>query len=655
MNNEPNIEIRQELINIFKLKQYSKLLEKISKLQINFNKSIFLLDLTGVVNSNLQNYEEAIKNFKSIIKINPLFADAYYNLGNIYKTLNLIDDSIKNYLKCIEIEPNKFEAHNNLGNIFRENNNIGLAIEKYLQCLEINPNYLIALQNFGICLQNFKFNKTSSKIDRHIINLLNQNNILRPVDIINSLINYIHLDPKFKLIIKKLKKNYLLENLIEDIYDIKILIALMKITPIADLNIEKIIRYLRSNILLNISSIKNREITFKVMESIASQCFINEYIYPLETTEKETLKIVEQKIIKNLKEKNLKNIELEIACLSSYQSLNLYNWSDKIVDSKDLSELVKNQINEPNREIFIKKEILSKKIKNSVSLKVKNQYESNPYPRWNKIALSNKPQNLLNYFNNLNLNIEKKEIEKWKNLKVLVAGCGTGQHAIATASKYQNSYITAIDLSLASLSYAKRKADELGINNIDFIQMDILDLQNYEKKFDIIESVGVLHHMDDPYDGLKSLYQALNLNGLIMIGLYSKIARAHIERIRLEIKKLKIETNKKNIKKFRENIISSNTNDHKLITESSDFYSLSSVRDLLFHIQEHRFTIPQINNYLNKLNLKFCGFENRELLKFFIEKNSKINDLYNLDLWNEFEINNPRIFAGMYQFWCQKI
>ena len=54
MNNEPNIEIRQELINIFKLKQYSKLLEKISKLQINFNKSIFLLNLTGVVNSNLQ-------------------------------------------------------------------------------------------------------------------------------------------------------------------------------------------------------------------------------------------------------------------------------------------------------------------------------------------------------------------------------------------------------------------------------------------------------------------------------------------------------------------------------------------------------------------------------------------------------------------------
>ena len=222
MNNEPNIEIRQELINIFKLKQYSKLLEKISKLQINFNKSIFLLDLTGVVNSNLQNYEEAIKNFKSIIKINPLFADAYYNLGNIYKTLNLIDDSIKNYLKCIEIEPNKFEAHNNLGNIFRENNNIGLAIEKYLQCLEINPNYLIALQNFGICLQNFKFNKTSSKIDRHIINLLNQNNILRPVDIINSLINYIHLDPKFKLIQNQSKnnyafiekKNYLLENLI---------------------------------------------------------------------------------------------------------------------------------------------------------------------------------------------------------------------------------------------------------------------------------------------------------------------------------------------------------------------------------------------------------------------------------------------------------
>ena len=84
------------------------------------------------------------------------------------------------------------------------------------------------------------------------------------------------------------------------------------------------------------------------------------------------------------------------------------------------------------------------------------------------------------------------------------------------------------------------------------------------------------------------------------------------------------------------------------------FYSLSNFIDLIFHVQEHRFTIPQIIKYIKKLNLNFCGFENSSLLNYFAETYKNTNDLYNLDLWNKFEINNPRIFAGMYQFWCQK-
>ena len=139
-----------------------------------------------------------------------------------------------------------------------------------------------------------------------------------------------------------------------------------------------------------------------------------------------------------------------------------------------------------------------------------------------------------------------------------------------------------------------------------------------------------------------------------MIGLYSKIARKHIERIRLDIKKLKIKINELNIKNFREKIILSKQNDYKLITNSPDFYALSNFRDLLFHIQEYRFTIPEIKKFIDNLNLKFCGFENKELLNLFKMTHQDDSDLYNLKLWDEFELNNPRIFAGMYQFWCQK-
>ena len=57
----------------------------------------------------------------------------------------------------------------------------------------------------------------------------------------------------------------------------------------------------------------------------------------------------------------------------------------------------------------------------------------------------------------------------------------------------------AIDLSISSLKYAKRKTKELGIENIEYIQHDILDLKNLNRKFDIIECAGVLHHMNDPF------------------------------------------------------------------------------------------------------------------------------------------------------------
>ena len=76
---------------------------------------------------------------------------------------------------------------------------------------------------------------------------------------------------------------------------------------------------------------------------------------------------------------------------------------------------------------------------------------------------------------------------------------------------------------------------------------------------------------------------------------------------------------------------------------------------MIFHVQEHRFSIPEIETYINKLNLKFCGFVNREIIDQFEDIYRNKNDLYNLDIWNTFEVENPRIFAGMYQFWCQKI
>ena len=255
----------------------------------------------------------------------------------------------------------------------------------------------------------------------------------------------------------------------------------------------------------------------------------------------------------------------------------------------------------------------------------------------------------------MNLHLHSKNIKNVTAPAILIAGCGTGQHSIETASHFSDCQVTAVDLSLASLAYAKRKTTELGITNIEYLQADILKLNNLEQEFDIIESVGVLHHMDEPMAGWRVLTDLLKPGGLIKIGLYSELARQQIVEVRKEITSRKVGTSESEIREFRRSLTESNDENHQQLTNWNDFFSISMLRDLIFHVQEHRFTLPQIKNCLDELGLKFCGFENRNVISNFREFHGEEADIYDLALWHKYEESNPRAFAGMYQFWCQKL
>ena len=187
------------------------------------------------------------------------------------------------------------------------------------------------------------------------------------------------------------------------------------------------------------------------------------------------------------------------------------------------------------------------------------------------------------------------------------------------------------------------------------MQADILHLHQIGRKFDIIESSGVLHHMDEPMVGWRVLANLLNPGGLTKIGLYSELARQPIVSVKEEIELLKMGTSEAEMRKFRQKLIGSDNENHKTITKSQDFFSLSMLRDLIFHVKEHRFTLPQIKNCLNELGLKFCGFEKNDIKRQFKKLHTNEKDIEDLLLWHQFEKANPRTFVGMYLFWCQKI
>ena len=371
-----------------------------------------------------------------------------------------------------------------------------------------------------------------------------------------------------------------------------------------------------------------------------------------------------KKKISNLEKKilNEKKInEIETAILGSYIPLKI----SEIIKNKLLNynsknflfnDMINMQIKEPLKEAELQNSIKSiRDISDDVSKKVKEQYETNPYPRW-RFANQAITSNFLFYLNN---DIKPNNVEfnnKFLNPNVLIAGCGTGQQLI-NAIGYHNSNIFAVDLSLASLAYAKRKIEETSYKNIEFMQGDILDLNNLNRKFDVIECVGVLHHMKNPLEGLKVLLDLLAPHGFLKLGLYSDIARQHIVKIREFIKKKKFKNTSEDIRNFRDQITKQNEDPllHKVIN-NFDFYSTSGTRDLIFHVQEHRFTIPEISQILKNFNLEFLGFTLRPIVKdkyfqFFPDDKSNLS----LENWSRFEVDNPEIFKGMYQFWVKKI
>ena len=103
-----------------------------------------------------------------------------------------------------------------------------------------------------------------------------------------------------------------------------------------------------------------------------------------------------------------------------------------------LEEIKKRLIEEPLFEQEISRDIVAlEEILDNVSNKVREQYEENPYPRWVKGALYTHAKSIAEVCNETGLKLFSKSIKDIKSPKVLVAGCGTGQHLIEVASGYR--------------------------------------------------------------------------------------------------------------------------------------------------------------------------------------------------------------------------
>jgi SAM-dependent methyltransferase len=291
------------------------------------------------------------------------------------------------------------------------------------------------------------------------------------------------------------------------------------------------------------------------------------------------------------------------------------------------------------------------------SRKVARQYEANPYPRWTSLGLAHENSMrrvLARYFAADALAGMDRPYE------MLVAGCGTGQDAIRAALAYgHNARVLGLDLSSVSLAYAERMAAHFRVGNIAFMQGDIQGLDSvpsFNARFLVIECAGVLHHMADPFRGWRSLLNCLAPGGLMLIGLYSAVSRRDLTAVRAGPGYPGPDCDDDALRAFRRTLLDRpDQAPESELKASRDFFTTSNFRDLVLHVSERTVTIAEIAGFLSSHRLLFRGFHLApEMFGLLQERCPDATWPGSLAQWAKLEEERPRLFNGMYTFWCTR-
>ena len=390
---------------------------------------------------------------------------------------------------------------------------------------------------------------------------------------------------------------------------------------------------------------------------LARQCFINEYAWFCAPDEAEAVERLCRGVQATLDDGAMP-AGLTLVVVASYRPLGALDGADRLLAGSwpvEVDALLVQQVREPAEERRLRGGIRrATAIEDAVSQAVRDQYEANPYPRW--VATIDSPERirLADWLASRFPGAPTAPLPDGR-LAVLVAGCGTGQHAVETVRGLANVDVLAIDLSLSSLAYAARLTASLRVDGIEYVQADLLGAAALGRCFDMIAAGGVLHHMADPWAGWRALLGLLQPDGVMNVLLYTRRGRGDVGAARQWIARNGFEPTPDGIRSCRHHLMALPEDWAARLSASPDCCSASGCRDLLFHVQEGAVTLPEVKRFLEAEGIRLLGVDvSAETGQLFRELHPDEDALRDLSCWELFEAENPRCFSGMLNLWVQK-
>ena len=647
--------------------------------------------------------DEAAASYRQALIIRPNYAEAHSNLGNVLRDEGKLDEAVGCYRQAIVLSPNIAEVHNNLGNALRDLEKLDEAIACYRKALKLNPAYSSCLNNLALlriaqgdavaalstirqsleieetadakriftdCMKNYNGRDSDREIHPILTRAMTEP-WCRPSKLVRAAVGLIKRSPDVGECISRAASAWPRRLSAQEFYgsngraalaNDNLLRALLCTVPIADVAMERFLTAARRLILdaaIDKQAPDSESIDLNFYSALVRQCFVNEYVFCHANDEIQKANDLREALIAALKT-GTRVPALWLLAVAAYFPLLSIPSAERLLDMswpEPVATIPVQQIEEPKEEQQLRVTIPRlTDVANAVSQLVQTQYEENPYPRWVKMEPAGTPRTIVEYLSQQISPTSFHHPDDRGRTDILIAGCGTGQHSIGMAQILKDAHVLAVDLSLSSLGYAKRKTKELELTSIEYAQADLLELGSLDRQFDMIGSAGVLHHLADPFAGWQVLLSLLRPGGFMNLGFYSAVARQNIVRAQNFIAERGYKTTADDIRRCRQDLMSpEQCANFPTVLNSPDFYSMSNCRDLLFHVQEHLMTLTGIESFLRDNNLAFLGFEiDREIRDAYKRRFPDDPAATNLGCWRTFENENPLVFAAMYQFWIQK-